>query len=149
MVILKKPMKRIIASLIMVCVLAGTAFSLFSQSCEVCLSGHSSSSDKCHTQSIPNLEEKSCHSETSTDSCDTNDSSSTDCQICFHSSDPLEKIGTVTTLTMEKQFFGLATPQNHFSNQIPPPILSKIYSVSSPPTLANHLTLLDPIRLLI
>jgi len=143
-------MKKILPLLIIVYALIVSVNGASSQSCEACLSGHSDESVKCHNQTITRAEVPSCHSEKAIDTCDMNDTTPSDCQICAHSDVPTAKIESVTAMTMEKQFLGQPSAQeSFFSNQIPPPTFIIRQNTSPPSILANHLTFLEPIRLLI
>jgi len=142
-------MKKLLSSLVIVGVLSASIWGLAANSCKSCMSGHSDPSSSCHTQTS-SVENMDCHNQAESDSCNMNDSSPTDCQICSHSSVPTTKIESVTTVTLEKEILGHPiAQQSHFSNQIPPPTFVISQITSPPPVLANHLTFLESIRLLI
>jgi hypothetical protein len=142
-------MKKLLSTLVIVGILSVSISSLASNSCKSCMSGHADPSTSCHTE-VSSTEKMDCHNQADSDSCDMNDSGPMDCQICSHSSVPTAKIEAVTTVTMEKQLLGHPiAQQSHFSNQIPPPTFVIIQTTSPPPILANYLTFLEPIRLLI
>ena len=142
-------MKKLVLSLVIGCILSASIWAIAVSSCKSCMSGHSDPSFSCHTQKS-SAENMDGHSQAKADSCDMNDSGSTDCQICSHSNAPVAKIDYISIVTMDEQVLGYPVSQrNHFSNQIPPPTFVRIHSIDSLPILANHLTCLEPIRLLI
>ena len=147
--IIGSSMRKLFSVFIVLSVFSVSIWSLLAADCEACNSGHTTSKT-CHT--VEKTVEKSncCEQEQPVDSCDMNNASPNDCQICAHTEQPPAKIEASVNLKMDKELV-LAIPEarNAFSNQIPPPTVSSVILTESPPIVANHLVFLESIRLLI
>lgn len=145
-------MKKLFVSILSICVLTVSIWGVVSTSCESCLSGHQDVSKSCHTSGEMVQKSGCCPQETKepAGSCEMENSAPSDCQICAHTDPPPTKIEASVNLKMDKKLV-IAFPevQNAFSNQITPPMECVTFLSSSPPIIANHVALLESIRLLI
>lgn len=77
-------MKKLLSSLIIVCVLTASLWGLESNSCKSCVSGHTEISESCHSNKSASTKKMECHTQDASSSCAMTDKKTNDCEMCSH-----------------------------------------------------------------